>query len=588
MFITERTYAYPIYGKESEKIDCLTAHYESNEFNTKLRIYNYLKEEVKLPQIRINRISAYYLKGVHSSFLPELQAGDNHRKKDNVYFLNFNDQSVWSCGGKELKKVKISLVYGQQSIEITVLSSCQILGLKQFLQELPLLSIEEQVLYYKKRPLSDENTLEECGMNNNERIEIKTRAQLNRGHSSLQKATGSSYSSIVDFEKYVGQMKEKIDIVCQISIPIPHTASSDYGSGFLIGDYLVMTNEHVRTGNRAKATFFYHGKEEESLELDLDDTPVCMSPSPGNNKYPTVQALDYVILRLKKPTRTIKTELLAKFQKLNAIAKQFFDEAEKRAQSGGQPRRRANIIQHPVVDQKPQPKKIAFRGNRIYQPPEFLTLHYKSKTLPGSSGSPVINDQGEWIGLHFTACMVIQNKLYEHHDQLCEKLGYAYSKSDAAMHCYIRGEETLYIHLNGDIEGLCSYDSAGTELLTFYELIVKETEEKKLSTRSIDQFILEFLQKQDKYIKENLLDHFNCNTAIEVERIFDDLQKNANKENKKKAGNAAVKEWKDLTSTPKTFLQSYTNYVLAATGIALSVFLGYKLLARKHHTLHKK
>jgi endonuclease G len=54
-----------------------------------------------------------------------------------------------------------------------------------------------------------------------------------------------------------------------------------------------------------------------------------------------------------------------------------------------------NIIQHPGG----RPKQVAMRDNQIVDLlPEFL--HYRTDTEPGSSGSPVFNDQWELVGLH--------------------------------------------------------------------------------------------------------------------------------------------------------------------------------------------
>ena len=54
-----------------------------------------------------------------------------------------------------------------------------------------------------------------------------------------------------------------------------------------------------------------------------------------------------------------------------------------------------NIIQHPGG----RPKQVALRDNQIIDLlPEFL--HYRTDTEPGSSGSPVFNDQWELAGLH--------------------------------------------------------------------------------------------------------------------------------------------------------------------------------------------
>ena len=54
-----------------------------------------------------------------------------------------------------------------------------------------------------------------------------------------------------------------------------------------------------------------------------------------------------------------------------------------------------NVIQHP----NGEPKQLALRENRIVDELEDF-LHYETDTAPGSSGSPVFNDQWEVVALH--------------------------------------------------------------------------------------------------------------------------------------------------------------------------------------------
>ena len=55
------------------------------------------------------------------------------------------------------------------------------------------------------------------------------------------------------------------------------------------------------------------------------------------------------------------------------------------------------LIQHPDGEYK----QIALRDNRVIgRGKQGATLHYASDTLPGSSGSPVFNDQFELVALH--------------------------------------------------------------------------------------------------------------------------------------------------------------------------------------------
>jgi serine/threonine protein kinase/V8-like Glu-specific endopeptidase len=55
----------------------------------------------------------------------------------------------------------------------------------------------------------------------------------------------------------------------------------------------------------------------------------------------------------------------------------------------------ANIIQHPGGD----PQQVALRDNKVVKSLEHF-IHYEADTQPGSSGSPVFNDQWELVALH--------------------------------------------------------------------------------------------------------------------------------------------------------------------------------------------
>src|SRR5262249_4847912 len=59
-----------------------------------------------------------------------------------------------------------------------------------------------------------------------------------------------------------------------------------------------------------------------------------------------------------------------------------------------------NIIQHPMGEMK----QIVVRANRLLDLPNKAALdlyaHYEADTEPGSSGSPVFNDQWDVVALH--------------------------------------------------------------------------------------------------------------------------------------------------------------------------------------------
>jgi endonuclease G len=66
-----------------------------------------------------------------------------------------------------------------------------------------------------------------------------------------------------------------------------------------------------------------------------------------------------------------------------------------------------NIIQHPAGDVK----QIAIRRNDCVGNAEGAEFHYLTDTLPGSSGSPVFNDDWKVVGLH-RASRTLPEKVY--------------------------------------------------------------------------------------------------------------------------------------------------------------------------------
>ena len=155
------------------------------------------------------------------------------------------------------------------------------------------------------------------------------------------------------------------------------------GSGFLISDRLLITNNHVITdADQAKRLLV-----EFSYELDATGEPLAPTRfrlDPDTFFITNDQDdLDYTIVAVGERifgSRTVKDygccPLIATTDK--HIVGEF-----------------VNIIQHPDGDYK----KIVLRENHLVARMDNV-LHYLADTSPGSSGSPVFNDQWEVIALH--------------------------------------------------------------------------------------------------------------------------------------------------------------------------------------------
>jgi endonuclease I/V8-like Glu-specific endopeptidase len=165
--------------------------------------------------------------------------------------------------------------------------------------------------------------------------------------------------------------------VGRIRIVSSSGAISGFGTGFLIAPRLLITNHHVIGTPDEAATSFVEFKYE-----DNDDGSI---PPPSIRKlrpdlfFLTDDPLDYTI------TAVEGDDLESLFGFLPLI------EAEGKVLIG----EFVNIIQHPMGGAK----RVALRANQIEALfPQFI--HYSTDTSPGSSGSPVFNDQWEVVGLH--------------------------------------------------------------------------------------------------------------------------------------------------------------------------------------------
>ncbi len=145
------------------------------------------------------------------------------------------------------------------------------------------------------------------------------------------------------------------------------------GSGFLCGPNLVMTNNHViGSANQAVGSEFVFFHE---LEPSGQTAQAVTMRAKVDGHFYTNPDLDFTIVEL--------AELPAEVEPLNLLA------APVRRDE------RVNIIQHPGGRYKKisiQNNFVAF-GNRT-------VIQYLTATEPGSSGSPVLNDHFEVVGIH--------------------------------------------------------------------------------------------------------------------------------------------------------------------------------------------
>ena len=159
-------------------------------------------------------------------------------------------------------------------------------------------------------------------------------------------------------------------------------AEVGYGTGFLIGNNLLMTNNHVletkETAQNSIVEFDY--------EIDANNTaktPFSFRLEPTKFFY-TSQELDFTIVFVADNSITGAQKIgdYGTIPMIEKVGKVGINSS-------------VSIIQHP----KGMRKSISLRNNTITDILDNY-LHYKTDTEPGSSGSPVLNDDWELVALH--------------------------------------------------------------------------------------------------------------------------------------------------------------------------------------------
>jgi V8-like Glu-specific endopeptidase len=144
------------------------------------------------------------------------------------------------------------------------------------------------------------------------------------------------------------------------------------GTGFLVSPNLLLTNHHVlpREGLASKAFFRFN------YQHDIKGNAEISKDYTAKGVYFSNEFLDYAIVELKDDPGN-------EWGYLNYSLDIPLIES------------RVNIIQHP----NGLPKQISIQNNFIKYA-DTTKIQYITSTLPGSSGSPVLNDNWEVVGLH--------------------------------------------------------------------------------------------------------------------------------------------------------------------------------------------
>lgn len=169
--------------------------------------------------------------------------------------------------------------------------------------------------------------------------------------------------------------------VCRIATQLGDGRES-YGTGFLVTPHLLLTNHHVlpdlETALASTAEFGY--------QQDRRGHVARSRPCPLDPKrfFVNDKKLDFALVAVDRSQRDPKAPwvwcpMIKELGKIITLE-------------------HINIIQHP----RGEVKQVVIRENRLLDSFEGkdIVLHYEADTEPGSSGSPVFNDQWEVVAVH--------------------------------------------------------------------------------------------------------------------------------------------------------------------------------------------
>lgn len=165
----------------------------------------------------------------------------------------------------------------------------------------------------------------------------------------------------------------ELELALEASQAVVRITNTDYGTGFLAGTGLIMTNNHVipdrATAAVSRFTFHY----QDNADTTARERLVCGAKADG--LFYTDPALDVTVVEIADPPQDIQPLRL-----LPASAR---------------PDSRVAIIHHPLG----RSKKITLQNNFVMYA-DAQRVQYTTATQKGSSGSPVFNGQYDVIALH--------------------------------------------------------------------------------------------------------------------------------------------------------------------------------------------
>jgi len=169
--------------------------------------------------------------------------------------------------------------------------------------------------------------------------------------------------------------------VCRISVRSRSGKLLSYGTGFMVSPSLMMTNNHVLNNEEAaKYSLAEFNFEDDEQFMPRQSVSFRLDPK---RFFITDEKLDFTLVAVNESSNsTITLKDFGHLQLLSQEGKILEGEY-------------VSIIQHPQGG----PKAVTVRENEV----RFISdgfIHYVTDTEPGSSGSPVFNDQWIVVALH--------------------------------------------------------------------------------------------------------------------------------------------------------------------------------------------
>ncbi|MDX2160923.1 MAG: DNA/RNA non-specific endonuclease [bacterium] len=155
-----------------------------------------------------------------------------------------------------------------------------------------------------------------------------------------------------------------------------------YGTGFMVSPSLFLTNNHVLWDREIAAISRLDFQYED--DANFLPRPIRSFRFDPDRFFVTSQPLDFTLIAVQPAN--LDGTLVTDFGFVPLI------EGSGKALIGEY----VSIIQHP----NGEPKQVVIRENQIVDLPNDDVMHYVTDTDPGSSGSPVFNDQWQAVALH--------------------------------------------------------------------------------------------------------------------------------------------------------------------------------------------